>query len=93
MRFMTSYHLRFSHAILWAGTLPKEINYLALEDYLQQGKIHIIYGNEDHYVTPEVVKLERQFLDSQNIETYEYMFEGRHKVEKEILRQYVAHFF
>ncbi|MBK8506288.1 MAG: hypothetical protein IPL46_31265 [Saprospiraceae bacterium] len=89
MRFMTRYQLKFSHAIFWAGSLPREIKYLTMQDYLHQGKIHLIYGSDDQYLTPEVVVKEREFMDSQNIEMNEYMFAGRHKVDNEVLQNYM----
>jgi predicted esterase len=92
MRFMTRFQLKFSHAMFWAGSLPKEINYLQLQNYLSQGKIHIIYGHEDPYLNPEIMMKEREFLASQNINTHEYVFEGRHRVDKQVLQQYFMKF-
>jgi predicted esterase len=89
MRFMARYQLKFSHAIFWAGSMPREINYLTLQDYLHQGKMHLIYGNVDQYLTPEIVEKEREFLNAQKIEINEYVFEGNHRVDKETLQYYM----
>ncbi len=89
LRYIERYKPAFSHIILWAGTLPKEINFRALKDYLKQGRLHLIYGDKDEYLTSEMLIQEQAFIEEQELNIKQHFFEGTHRIEKDVLNNLI----
>lgn len=89
LRYLLKYQPEFSHIILWAGAFPKDVDFLGEAGYLQSGNIHLIYGDEDEYLTPELLEKESNFIDDQRLQVYRHIFKGPHRIDKNVLLQYV----
>lgn len=89
LRYIERYKPAFSHIILWAGTFPKEINFRALKEYLTQGKVHLIYGHKDEYLTSEMRIQEEAFIEEQELRIIQHFFEGRHRIDKDVLNKLI----
>lgn len=85
LRWISKNKIEPQHLILVAGSIPKE---LKQEDftYLKNTKVTLVYGNQDHFITPEKALIEKQklntlFGDEAVIKT----FEGGHIVPESLL--------
>lgn len=89
MRFLAAFKPDFKDIILWAGSIPKEIDYLALRKYFRSGKIHQIYGVDDEYLTPQFISQENDFILSQKLKLISHQFKGTHRIDKKAFMDYV----
>lgn len=76
----------FHHLVLWAGMLPEDIDYLAMEDYLKDKKIHFAIGDQDQYLIPEYLAQQSELIKAQRLEVKEWAFEGKHETRKKVLK-------
>lgn len=89
MRFLARFQPQFGHIFLWSGSIPRDVDYRTIANYFQTGKLHLIYGNEDEYLTPELIQSETEFVENQNLKIIRHVFEGTHRVDKNVLVNYV----
>lgn len=89
MRFLARFQPQFGHIFLWSGSIPRDVDYGKMANYFQTGTLHLIYGNEDEYLTPELIQSEMEFIENQNLKITRHMFEGTHRVDKGVLVNYV----
>ena len=76
----------FNHLVLWGGLLPEDLNYLPYQSYFAERRIHWIYGDKDEFLKPKYLEWHQAFAKSQNIDLQELMFDGKHEVDREILK-------
>ncbi|MDB4292712.1 esterase [Maribacter sp.] len=89
-RWLAHAKLKCDHLVLYAGGMPKEL--VAPDfDFLQHNgtKISVLVGNQDEYLTPEVIKKQSAIIETlfkgRAIQT---VFEGGHEIKKELLTQF-----
>ncbi|MCR9098642.1 MAG: phospholipase [bacterium] len=87
LRWMAREKPAFSHLVLWAGSIPEDIDYTPARSCLQDKPLHFVYGVEDPFITPERIAAQ-QALAAQLPMAYQvHTFEGKHTVEREALRR------
>ncbi|NUN99821.1 MAG: phospholipase [Saprospiraceae bacterium] len=82
MRWMMRDQPAFRHLVLWAGSIPEDIDYQPQADYLNSGDIHFVYGSEDEFLTPERME---QFFEAAVHYPFHLdvsSFEGKHEVDR-----------
>ncbi len=89
MRWLVSNQIDCHRLVLYAGGIPNEITKDQLNGlHFGPKKVKIVYGDNDHYLTEERLKLERQkivtlFDDSAEVITYE----GGHEIQSGLLEK------
>ncbi len=73
--------------ILWAGSIPDELDYTPYHAYLADKKIDFVYGTEDEFLTPQRLEQLRALAKIKGIKWNETSFTGKHRVERETLRK------
>ncbi|MCI4647702.1 hypothetical protein [Phaeodactylibacter sp.] len=86
LRWMAREKPAFSHLVLWAGSIPKDIDYTPVRSYLQGKPLHFVHGTEDPFITPERVATQQALAAQLPMEYQVHTFEGKHTVEREALR-------
>ncbi|NND32796.1 MAG: phospholipase [Saprospiraceae bacterium] len=89
LRYLERFQPVSAHIILWAGSIPKDLDFAKVGHYLRESKIHMVYGEEDQFLTPEVLRTELQFIADQNIDLHRHTYPGTHRVDKKELKKYV----
>ncbi len=90
-RWMASRNIPCEKLVLYAGSIPNE---LLGKDFdfidFNNTEVEIIYGNDDEYVSPERLKIEKQKIEKvfkgHGKITY---FEGGHVIKPEILKKLI----
>ncbi len=85
LRWMMREFPEFHHLVLWAGTIPEDIDYQPAMDYFRDKQLHFVYGTADQFLTPERLAAYRQELAETGLRFREHTFEGRHRVERQAL--------
>ena len=92
VRWITRHFPSFDYLLLWAGTIPEDIDYLPPQSYLSDKKIHLIWGTDDPYLTDERIAWHRQLIADQQLQVVESTFSGKHTVDREMLLRWVRDF-
>ncbi len=78
---------RFNHKIhnlfLWGASFPHDCNYNS--NYWASINAQIIFGKDDRFLNKEIIKKEKKYLESQNINFGFLNFEGKHEISNEVL--------
>jgi len=90
LRWMAREKPAFSHLVLWAGSIPEDIDYTPVRDYLQGKPLHFVYGTEDLFITPERVTAQKTLATKLPMDYQVHTFEGKHTVEREALQRLFA---
>lgn len=85
LRWMTRAFPDFHHLILWAGTIPEDIDYQPVLDYFEGKPLHFVYGTEDQFLSPERIKAYRRGIAKTGLRLQERTFAGRHQVDRGVL--------
>ncbi|PZD78267.1 alpha/beta hydrolase [Mesonia sp. K7] len=85
-RWIASRKIDFDKLIIHSGSIPKE---LKSEDFEHiTGKVYLVYGTKDEYLTSERIKLETAFAEALFGEKLEIIpFEGKHIVNTELIKE------
>lgn len=90
-RWVASRQLQCAKLVLYAGGIPKELH---REDFdfleKQQTEVSVIVGDNDQYLTGEILKHETQRIEELfHGKAKQHIFRGGHEVKKEIINQLV----
>ncbi len=90
-RWVAKNEIKCDHLVLFAGGIPKELvptDFSFLEN--NGTKVSVLVGNQDQYLTPEVMKVQSKMIDTLfNGRAGQTIFEGAHEMKKELLHQFV----
>lgn len=88
-RWVASGRVQAERLIIWAASLPPEVD-LGPGSPLRRGRMLVVMGNRDRFISAEQVAAERARLDSAAF-PYEFMeFDGGHRLDDDTLRRIVA---
>ena len=79
----------FDMFINWAGWVPEDISYRHLEAYFSNKKLLMVYGDQDEFITEEVVGKLKGLLSENQLKMEEFQFEGKHHIPKGLLERVV----
>lgn len=86
-RWMARRKIHCDSLVLYAGGIPNELkpSDFGFVDW-QQTKVSIVYGNKDHYLTPERLQVEGQKIEKLFLGHAKIIhFEGGHEMKPELL--------
>ena len=85
-RWIHSKKPRYDVAINWAGWVPEDIKFNHLSEYLHSKEHHLIFGNEDKFMTEERFQTLLEVIDKSDLKMIISRFEGGHRIPKEELK-------
>ncbi|MEM1321078.1 MAG: phospholipase [Bacteroidota bacterium] len=86
-RWLHSRCPHFAHLVLWAGIFPDDLDYRPLSDYLHNKSIHLLYGDQDQFLTPERIEKLHALIKDKGLTVDIHPFEGKHEILRPILNQ------
>lgn len=90
-RWINSMLPSFHKLVLWAGTLPEDIDYESLLPYLADKEIVFTYGSEDQFLTIENrVEKHLAFAKTVGVDMRVWTFEGKHETRKKVLSEFAS---
>jgi len=90
MRFLDHSRHPFSKIILWGGSIPPDINYDTWNSYLEDERVHLIYGDADEYITAERRVKMNEFLEAKGPPVFIHSYQGGHRVIPEVFVEIVS---
>lgn len=90
LRWITKTHPSFHQLILWAGMMPEDIDYAPHLNYFSNKSIHLVYGESDQFLTPERMEEYRELIRQSGLDFRLHAFDGRHVVDREMLKRMEA---
>lgn len=75
--------------IIWAGSLPPEVDYAALRKKLENTQVIYAIGDEDEYATSDAIQENTKLLSQLSLNAKEHPFRGKHKVYPKVLTELV----
>ncbi|MBK7873869.1 MAG: phospholipase [Saprospiraceae bacterium] len=85
LRWMLRDFPRFDSLILWAGSIPDDLDYLLYQHYFVNKDLHFVYGTRDIFITSERAMLFKELLSKNQLDFQIHTFEGEHTVDREAL--------
>ena len=80
---------RVDRLVLWAGTLPPELDLAAERERLARMRLTLVLGTDDHFATPATVAAEEDRLRGAGVPYRIVRFDGGHRMDAEVLRTLV----
>lgn len=87
VRWMLNKFPHFHTLVLWAGLFPEDLNYIPHKEYLEDKKLHFVYGDKDIFLTEERQKEHEELMAKNQLNVSTKKFEGPHKVIRSILSE------
>jgi predicted esterase len=86
-RWALARHPHFHRMLLYAGSLPTDLDFLSEKTYLSSRELTWIYGHSDQYITPDRVSAQLDFAKAQQLDLHVLTFDGGHEVRRDVLQQ------
>lgn len=90
MRWIMRNFPHFDYLILWAGTIPEDLDYRPQEAFFAARQLHYVYGTEDPFLTPERIAQAKDLMTQQRLLFHLHTFSGKHTVDRQMLAQVAA---
>jgi len=85
-RWIERGRVRPDGVVLWAGTIPPDVDMTALRRRLDGAALEFVVGESDHYASPEMLAEQEARLKQHDFEYTLIRFTGGHRLDKEVLR-------
>lgn len=79
----------FNVLVNWAGWIPEDISYQHLNPYLRDKELILCVGNQDKYLTPQVLEGIQGIVRENSLDLMIKEFDGGHKIPPTVLRDFV----
>ncbi|MBD78462.1 MAG: phospholipase [Crocinitomicaceae bacterium] len=84
-RWIAHSKLQFNQAILWAGSIPPDLDWEKETDRFNRIKIQYVFGDQDQFFDNEKIESNRQLFALAGIEHQLVTFEGKHEIDDNVL--------
>jgi predicted esterase len=85
-RWMADTTYRFSNSILWAGSLPPDLDWKQNAEIFRQQNIHYVFGNRDEFFDSDKIKSNEVCFKQNQIAYQLVTFDGKHEVNDLVLQ-------
>jgi predicted esterase len=85
-RWMASTQFQIEKSILWAGSIPPDLDWNKHASSFQKQQITYVYGNQDEFFDDQKVQRNLKLLSEANIACQLVTFDGKHEVHSETLK-------
>ncbi len=79
----------FDNLVLWAGTLPEDLDYKPAESYWASKSLYFAYGHDDPFLNPERLVQHRSLLARAGLLFEEIEYQGKHSVPREAVAELI----
>jgi predicted esterase len=86
-RWLSRSSAKIDRLILWAGTLPPDLDLRAERMTLNQLKLCLVMGKQDEYANSSLLAQQQELLNKHAISYRLITFEGGHQLDAEVLRE------
>lgn len=86
-RWLASSDLKVKQAILWAGSVPPDLDWKKRQDRFNSIQIKYVFGNKDVFFDTAKIEANLQLLKESNIAFDLVTFDGKHEVDESTLKQ------
>jgi len=85
-RWISDTNFNFKRAILWAGSIPPEMDWVKYSSKFNEMRIQYVFGTEDEFFTSEKIDENTRLWEKAQIDFQLITFDGRHEIiEKELI--------
>jgi len=88
-RFANQENISFDRLILWAGSIPPDLDYDIARSKFNRGQVDIIYGDQDQYINPEHLAIQEKAVRKLKIHPRITVFHGKHSLVPKVLEKLV----
>ena len=78
---------RLARVILWAGSLPPEIDPAASRTRLVAAELHLVFGTRDEMLNQDEMRNQRAALERAGVPHTVHEFDGGHRMDRETLQR------
>jgi predicted esterase len=79
--------VRIARLIVWASSLPPDVNYSDLLSRHQNPGVTYVAGTRDIYIPPKVLTAQHAILSDANVPFEAHSFEGGHRLDDGVLKR------
>lgn len=84
-RYAAQDQAQFDKLILWAGSIPPDLDYPKAALKFQQADVQIVYGDQDQYIDKTYLDNQKIALDKLHINPEVKVFPGNHQLSPQVL--------
>ncbi len=82
-RWITSKKRSFDSLVLWAGSVPPELEFS--KEQFAAIKMHYVVGDNDEFIKEEQLRSLKEVLSSKGLSFEMHQFKGKHEINEEML--------
>ncbi len=86
-RWLNHWGGRADSLILWAGVFAHDMQMDLAKEKFKDTRMMSVFGDQDEFVTAELLQKQRDFLDVLGKKVEEYQFSGGHEISEHILNK------
>jgi predicted esterase len=86
-RWLEQVSVKADRMILWAGTIPPELDLWKIKAHYPQLEVFLVVGTKDRFADPGIIKEEEARLEKSEIHYRKIRFEGNHELHPPTLRK------
>ncbi len=87
MRWIQAHEIICNALILWAGTLPEDIDYNNVRDQLNKALLIQLRGNKDPLIIQKYIDRNRDTITRAGLHVEERVYAGVHKIDRQVLEE------
>lgn len=84
-RWLASTKYKFQQLILWAGSIPPELDWKKEANLFNQMMVQYVFGNQDEFFDTKKINQNTDLLENAGINYQLVTFEGKHELKDEVL--------
>jgi|TARA_B110000238_G_C16109005_1_gene431819 predicted esterase len=84
-RWLVSTEFKFQQIILWAGSIPTDIDWESEVEKFNKMKVHYVFGEQDEFFNSKKINENTELLAHAKINYQLTTFEGKHELKDEVL--------
>ena len=87
MRWLHRLQPEVQRLMLWGAGIPTDLDYRGQVTYWQALPTHLIWGKQDEYFSQEKYDAHQVFLQTQPLQPQTHWYEGKHRIDRDVLQQ------
>lgn len=79
-RWLGQVSINADRLILWAGTIPDDVDLWRIKAHYPQLHVDLVYGTQDAFACPDVIKEQEERLQKAEMNYRKIRFDGKHEI-------------
>jgi len=92
VRWIHRFQPRYDRLLLWAGTIPEDLDYEPHLAYFNAQPIELFYGSKDPLISQERIDWHTRMVAAKGLHTSTHRYEGKHTVDRVTLQNWLQAF-